>query len=244
MKLPIELLLLSFASLASSASLQPRNANFAAVLGLTSLSTDHSTPDDDALSDKFFHEATFDGHYDGRFAEAKLPDDTRAFHLQLLLKSYVDTMDRIGIRTWIMHGCLLGWWWNGKIMPWDNDLDFMLDERSTRELGNWWNMTVHHYTAKDFGFLDPIVEEEEKAVQVEPLQHTTTAAKAKDEGIAIRKQFLREEVAKKGKKYLLEVNPNYINTSTNDRHNVIDARWIDTATGLYIDITTLHTSPP
>jgi phosphorylcholine metabolism protein LicD len=43
-----------------------------------------------------------------------------------------------------------------------------------------------------------------------------------------------------GRDYLLEVNPHYVNGSTTDRLNVIDARWIDTESGLFIDITTLR----
>jgi hypothetical protein len=57
------------------------------------------------------------------------------------------------------------------------------------------------------------------------------------------KALLYQEALDKGKKYLLEVNPSYTNASTKDSENVIDARWIDTATGLFIDITTLHVQP-
>ena len=45
---------------------------------------------------------------------------------------------------------------------------------------------------------------------------------------------------KHGRDYLLEVNPHYLNASTSDWLNVIDARWIDTESGLFIDITTLR----
>src|ERR1700712_914604 len=43
-----------------------------------------------------------------------------------------------------------------------------------------------------------------------------------------------------GRDYLLEINPHYVDGSTNDWLNVIDARWIDMDTGLFIDITTLR----
>ena len=39
---------------------------------------------------------------------------------------------------------------------------------------------------------------------------------------------------------MLEINPNYVNGSITDRLNMIDARWIDTDNGLFIDITTLR----
>jgi len=41
-----------------------------------------------------------------------------------------------------------------------------------------------------------------------------------------------------GRDYLLEVNPHFSNREQTDKLNKIDARWIDTETGLFIDITT------
>lgn len=43
-----------------------------------------------------------------------------------------------------------------------------------------------------------------------------------------------------GRKYMLEVNPSYINGSSADSLNMIDARYIDTETGLFIDMTTVR----
>lgn len=43
-----------------------------------------------------------------------------------------------------------------------------------------------------------------------------------------------------GRTYLLEINPNYRNRSTTDTLNMIDARWIDTDNGLFIDISTVR----
>ncbi len=43
-----------------------------------------------------------------------------------------------------------------------------------------------------------------------------------------------------GRKYMIEINPNYVNGSTADRLNMIDGRWIDTITGVFIDITTVR----
>jgi hypothetical protein len=44
----------------------------------------------------------------------------------------------------------------------------------------------------------------------------------------------------RGRDYLLEVNPHYLIRGREDRLNVIDARWIDTESGLFIDITTVR----
>ena len=46
-----------------------------------------------------------------------------------------------------------------------------------------------------------------------------------------------------GRNYMLEINPGYVNGSPNDWLNVIDARWIDTETGVFIDITTARPKP-
>lgn len=39
---------------------------------------------------------------------------------------------------------------------------------------------------------------------------------------------------------MLEINPHYIVRTTMDRNNVIDGRWIDTSSGLFIDITAVR----
>jgi hypothetical protein len=43
-----------------------------------------------------------------------------------------------------------------------------------------------------------------------------------------------------GRDYMLEINPHYKIRDQSDGLNVIDARWIDTETGLFIDITTVR----
>lgn len=40
--------------------------------------------------------------------------------------------------------------------------------------------------------------------------------------------------------YMLEINPKYTDSSFKDKLNVIDGRWIDTKTGLFIDITAVR----
>jgi hypothetical protein len=149
---------------------------------------------DSKKPNKYFHEATFSRHYDGRFGEKELPYNERRDRLSYLIQAYLRTMNDIGIETFLMHGSLLGWWWNSKVMPWDNDVDVMVSERSIRHLANYYNMTIHRTHLPNLWA---------------PRQ------------------------------YLLEINPHYLNASV-DSDNGIDARWIDTDVGLYIDITTLR----
>lgn len=129
-----------------------------------------------------------------------LPDTQRRDALSTLLRTYLSTMSTIGAETWIMHGSLLGWWWNRKIMPWDSDVDVQISESSIQFLASYYNMTVHH-----FNIPGPPGSEEQA-----------------------------------GRNYLLEVNPHWKDGSTDDYLNVIDARWIDMSTGLFIDITALR----
>ncbi|KAI1563645.1 LicD domain containing protein [Pyrenophora tritici-repentis] len=207
-----------------------RSTPFRSLRGLTTLVNSFSNAHTYAqhAPNKYFHESTFHSHYDGRFASAEVPALERTWHLRLMLKAYTDTMERIGIQTWIMHGCLLGWWWGGTLMPWDKDLDFLVEEGGIAELGSWWNMTEE--------------EEGRRGDWIRRGRYKDDSRK-EDEGTRQKRETWEAQVRKEGKKYLLEVNPNYTNTSTTDIYNFIDARWIDVSNGLYIDITALHIAP-
>lgn len=160
----------------------------------TSLTKDRSGKGGDP-KDKYFHESTFHPHYDGRFAFAEVSKEERLGHLTALMQTFLSTMSDIGAETWIMHGTLLGWWWNQKILPWDSDIDVQVSESTIAFLAKYYNMTEYHY-------LLPGV--------------------------------------KKGRTYLLEINPHYIIRDQADDLNVIDGRWIDTENGLFIDISTVR----
>lgn len=105
-------------------------------------------------STKYFFEAGGDAelsHYDRRYFKEKVPYEQHNLMLELLIKSYLEVFDRIKAETWIAHGTLLGWWWNGKIMPWDYDLDVQVSTATLRYLGEQWNLTEHEwsYTGDD-----------------------------------------------------------------------------------------------
>lgn len=145
--------------------------------------------------DKYFHESTFHPHYDGRFAAREIDKEQRLPHLTALMQTFLATMADIGAETWIMHGTLLGWWWNQKILPWDSDIDVQVSEITISFLAKYYNMTEYHFQIPG---------------------------------------------VKDGRTYLLEVNPHYTIRGIEDKLNVIDARWIDTETGLFIDISTVR----
>jgi len=140
-------------------------------------------------------ESTFHPHYDGRFTDRVEGYDERNRDLHNLVRAYLSTMADLGAETWLMHGTLLGWWWNRKIMPWDSDIDVQMSEASLKFLASYYNMTVHRYRTPDIP---------------------------------------------DGRDYMLEINPNWVNPSKTDKLNVIDARWVDTTSGLFIDITAVR----
>lgn len=76
---------------------------------------------------------SFHPHYDGRCVSSFLPTnwfmliawerfankiltyDDQKSNLSLLVESYLSTMRDLGAETWIMHGTLMGWWWNRQV---------------------------------------------------------------------------------------------------------------------------------
>jgi hypothetical protein len=100
---------------------------------------------------KYFHEPGGNdelGHYDIRyFAGQPVSYEERGDTLLHLIRSYLTVFREKNIETWIAHGTLLGWWWNGKIMPWDWDLDTQVSALTLTWLGENLNMTFHNYTA-------------------------------------------------------------------------------------------------
>lgn len=67
---------------------------------------------------KYFHEPGNDdilGHYDVRFFTAPVSDSERAETLTHMIRAYLEFFDENELETWIAHGTLLGWWWNGKV---------------------------------------------------------------------------------------------------------------------------------
>ncbi|KAI9774881.1 MAG: hypothetical protein M1840_000097 [Geoglossum simile] len=138
-------------------------------------------------------------HYDIRYFEGLVTFEERTETLKHMIRAYLTTFREKGIETWIAHGTLLGWWWNGKILPWDWDLDTQVSGATLDYLGKHMNQTTHFYSPGD--------------------------------GSAERQ-------------YLLDVNPYYTERTRGDGFNIIDARWIDTKNGLFIDITGLSETLP
>jgi hypothetical protein len=50
-----------------------------------------------------------------RFSEKPLNDAARQASLAPMMQAYLKSMADIGAETWLMHGTLMGWWWNRKV---------------------------------------------------------------------------------------------------------------------------------
>ena len=54
-------------------------------------------------------------------------------------------MRELRTETWIAHGSLLGWHWNQKFLPWDNDIDVQVSAETLAGLVAY-NMTQYQYS--------------------------------------------------------------------------------------------------
>ncbi|KAI0598713.1 LicD family-domain-containing protein [Biscogniauxia sp. FL1348] len=183
---------------------------------------------------KYFHEpggGNEMGHYDARYFRGKVPYEEHRPALQHLIRSYLTTFRELGIETWLAHGSLLGWWWNGRIMPWDYDLDVQVTVDTLRYLAQHLNRTTHEYT-----FLMPATPSASASPPSEspPPPSSSSSSSSPQE----------EEEHLVTKTYLLDVNPHHGDVGRGNGANVIDARWIDTSNGMFVDITGLAERDP
>ncbi|KAI0381553.1 LicD family-domain-containing protein [Hypomontagnella monticulosa] len=212
-------------------------------------STSHKKPssssknakDDD--QPKYFYEAGGSlelGHYDARFFRGVVPYAEHGPALRRLIRSWLATAQELHIEdAWLAHGTLLGWWWNGRVMPWDYDLDVQMPTATLEYLGRFFNRTVHDYRF-------PVEEGEEsgnRKMGVGAGGDIGSGAERGD-GVIINAGGVGEGYGYVNKTYLLDVNPHYSDLGRGNGNNVIDARWIDVSTGLFVDITGLAERDP
>ena len=67
---------------------------------------------------KYFHEpggSELGNHYDSRYEHGILSYDDKQDTQVHMMRAYLDFFKKNGMETWLAHGTLLGWWWNGKV---------------------------------------------------------------------------------------------------------------------------------
>lgn len=112
---------------------------------------------------KYFEESriigtTLGDHYDWRFTNGihyGAYEQTLVLHR--LVRTWLSFCRKNGITTWVAHGSLLSWYWNGIAFPWDNDIDVQVPIMDLHKLSMDFNQTLVIEDAEDgFGryFLD------------------------------------------------------------------------------------------
>lgn len=167
---------------------------------------------------KSFNEAKFlnlDGlrvfgeHHDWRFFNGlTLFSDRQVIVLHRLIKNYLQFCRAHGLVTWVAHGLLLLWYWNGISFPWDADTDVQMPIRDLHKLARNFNQSL----------------------VIENVGHDADGIANKDiefNGMGV---------------YFVDVGSSITERTKGNGNNNIDARFIDVATGLYVDITGLSVS--
>ncbi|KAI0113778.1 LicD family-domain-containing protein [Nemania sp. FL0031] len=223
--------------------------------------------------EKYFHEPGWDvesGHYDVRFFRGKVAYEEHRPALRNLVRSYLGTFKALGVETWLAHGSLLGWWWNGKVMPWDYDLDVQVSTATLEFLGDRYNGSLHEYEyeAEDDEVVLDITgsesgDEEGNSSSGDKVRRdngnsdqsgdgggngidgtnrgNSSGSGSGDTGAQDTEAAMTTTIRRT---YLLDVNPHHAALAKGNGANVIDARWIDTSNGLFIDITGLRERDP
>jgi len=197
---------------------------------------------------KYFYEAgvEFDLiHYDRRYFVNMIPYEEHMVVLRNLVRSYLAMTRKAGIETWLAHGTLLGWWWNERIMPWDDDIDVQVSDTALRYMGDRWNMTLHQFDL-DTLHINRVAT---KSRNVDNKDGNKDGSK--DDNNEDNKENDNDDInnhthalTARTRTYLLDVNPNSIHRHRGDGVNLIDARWIDVENGMFVDITGLTELDP
>lgn len=136
-------------------------------------------------------------HYDWRFYKQFRKGKDKLDTLHHLVRTWAAFTQQEGIVSWIAHGALMGWYWNGLTLPWDNDFDVQMPAMELDRIARKYNNTL-------------IVQDPKEG----------------------------------SGRYILDVSPEYVQRIHGNGANVIDARFIDVRSGLYLDITGLAFNHP
>ncbi|RCK55584.1 hypothetical protein Cantr_05939 [Candida viswanathii] len=97
---------------------------------------------------KYFSESrlvgtTIGDHYDWRFFNGVMTGTIeQSLTLHRLIRTWLSFTRKTGITTWIAHGSLLSWYWNGIAFPWDNDIDVQVPIMDLHKLSLEYNQTM------------------------------------------------------------------------------------------------------
>lgn len=106
----------------------------------------------DAEAHKYFYEAkllklerhwALGAHYDWRFFSGLITTQERQKPvLHGLMRAWLAFTRAHSLHTWVAHGLLLLWYWNGLLFPWDNDIDVQMPIADLHRLARHFNQLV------------------------------------------------------------------------------------------------------
>ncbi|ODV77274.1 uncharacterized protein CANTADRAFT_27165 [Suhomyces tanzawaensis NRRL Y-17324] len=83
------------------------------------------------------------GHYDWRFFNGIINyTDSQPPVLFGLLRAWLRFTNANNFSTWIAHGSLLSWYWNGMAFPWDNDIDVQMPVDELHRMARSFNQSI------------------------------------------------------------------------------------------------------
>lgn len=83
------------------------------------------------------------GHYDWRFFSGIINyTEKQPPVLFGLIRAWLTFTNTYGLNTWIAHGSLLSWYWNGISFPWDNDIDVQMPIADLHKLSRYHNQSL------------------------------------------------------------------------------------------------------
>lgn len=101
---------------------------------------------------KYFNEAkiirkesnyALGGHYDWRFFNGIINyTDKQSPSLHGLIRAWLTFTNTYNLNTWIAHGTLLSWYWDGVGFPWDNDIDVQMPISDLHTLSRKFNQSI------------------------------------------------------------------------------------------------------
>ncbi|WLF77175.1 hypothetical protein PVL30_000884 [Lodderomyces elongisporus] len=82
-------------------------------------------------------------HYDWRFFNGIVNGTPKqGIAINGLVRAFMKLTNQYNLNTWVAHGSLLSWYWNGLQFPWDGDVDVQMPINDLHKLSQLFNQTV------------------------------------------------------------------------------------------------------
>lgn len=100
------------------------------------------------MAAKYFKEAQNNNHYDARYFKENLHQNELYDTLVRISQAFSSYAIETGFKPILMHGSLIGWYWNKFPLPWDVDLDICIFQKDLQLMEK-----VKNYTFNSFDYL-------------------------------------------------------------------------------------------